>query len=225
MKLDKLVKTLRRDVAANPAKASALGGLLLVGLYFWGPLVWKCVAGKKSASVPTAAALPLPVASSPNPQGVSAAVQNEIKLDWRAIRQWRERDPLTRTADFQLPWNQAFLTPRGADATGKKGAEEQVKPPVAADPGKLGLVLEGVVIGSKVRRAIISGKVYREHDEVKVGNNKEASQTPGTKQPELVFWLKHVSRKMVELERDGRIWRLEIGDSPPDSLPVQSKTE
>ena len=44
VKLDKLTKQLRRDIAANPKKAAALGLMVLVALYFWGPLVWSWFA-------------------------------------------------------------------------------------------------------------------------------------------------------------------------------------
>ena len=209
VKLDKLVKTLRREIVANPAKAGVLGVLLLGGTYFWGPLAWKWVGGKKSDAAGTAAVV-LPVASAPDQQGVSVAEQNEIKLDWREIRQRREKDPLTRAADFQLPWNQAFFAAKVADTAQSQEAEEPVKPPAIVDPGKLGLVLEGVVIGSKTRKAIISGKVYREQDQVKVSQSTEANHQPDAKQPDVVFRLMQVSRKMVKLERDGKTWSLEM---------------
>ena len=56
MKLDKLARQLRRDVAASPKKAVALGLMVLVALYFWAPMVWKWIApdqgkGKSTVSV------------------------------------------------------------------------------------------------------------------------------------------------------------------------------
>ena len=224
MKLDKLVKTLRREIVANPAKAAVLGVLLLGGTYFWGPLVWKWVGGKKSAApaVP-AAAVVLPVESTPNQQGASVVAEpNEINLGWREIRRLREKDPLTRAADFQLPWNNVFFAAQVADASQPQGAEVSVKPPATVDPATLGLVLEGVVIGAKSRRAIISGKVYREQDQIMVKPGTEASQTPGARPPDVAFRLVSVFRKMVVLEREGKTWRLEMkGKDPGTQQPIE----
>ena len=52
VKLHKLAKQARRDLLANPKKAAILGLMLLVALYFWGPLLWKWFApagGKKGS--------------------------------------------------------------------------------------------------------------------------------------------------------------------------------
>ena len=221
MKLDKLVKTLRREIAANPTKAGVLGVLLLGGTYFWGPLVWKWVGGKKNDAAATAVVLP--VTSAPNQQGVKGvAEQSEITLDWRQLRQRREKDPLTRTAEFQLSWNNAFFAAQVADVTQPETAESPVRRPATLDPGKLGLVLEGVVLGSKTRKAIISGKVYREQDQIVVQLETGAGQTPEAKQPDLVFRLVQVSRRMVKLERDGKTWSLEMkGKDPGMQLPIK----
>lgn len=222
MKLDKLVKTLHREIVANPAKAGVLGVLLLAGLYFWGPLVRKWVGGSPGVAVvaPSAAAA-IPVADATAQQSAGALEQDEFTLNWREVRQRRERDPLTRAADFQPSWNQAFLTTAsvGVDPSHPPVAEEPVMPPAIVDPAKLGLVLEGVVIGSKSRRAIISGKVYREQDQITV-RNTPVSQQPGIRHPDVVYMLVHISRKVVELEREGKSWRLEIGGTDPaEQLP------
>ena len=114
MKLDKLVKTFRRDLAANPMKAGVLGVLLLGGLYFWGPLVWKWVGNKGTTAAPSAAAVSTPAEE---PAGAhSASVQlaggaTEIKqtgFAWRETRDQRETDPLVRSAEFLPEWSQVF---------------------------------------------------------------------------------------------------------------------
>ena len=55
MNLNKLARQLRREAMANPKKAAVLGLLLLVALYFWGPLVWGRVAGDGASEKPPAA--------------------------------------------------------------------------------------------------------------------------------------------------------------------------
>jgi hypothetical protein len=222
VKLDKLVKTLHREIVANPAKAGLLGVLLLAGLYFWGPLVRKWVGGNQGAvAVTPSAAAAVPVVDAASQQSAGALEQDEFKLNWSEVRQRREKDPLTRAADFQPSWNQAFLTTAivGIDPSHPPADEGPVTPPAIVDPAKLGLVLEGVVIGSKFRRAIISGKVYREQDQITV-KDTPASQQAGIRHLDIVYRLVHVSRKMVELEREGKTWRLEIGGTEPVEQPL-----
>jgi hypothetical protein len=58
VKLDKLVKQLRRDATANPKKTALLGVMALVALYFWGPLLWKGVVAEKGNALDATSAPP-----------------------------------------------------------------------------------------------------------------------------------------------------------------------
>ena len=107
VKLDKLLKMLRRDLAANPMKAGVLGILLLGGLYFWGPLVWKWVAKKGPAGASAAAIVPSatqePIGTqNAGLQGTGTEEKKEPEFVWREVRDRRESDPLARSANFRF---------------------------------------------------------------------------------------------------------------------------
>ena len=150
-------------MAANPMKAGVLGVLLLGGLYFWGPLVWKWVGKKGTAEVPVAAVVPAQTQGASGAQ--SAAVQpaagatavKETTIAWREIRDRRETDPLARSAEYRPEWNQIFQVAVVAPPPPPPVEVESTKQK-ELDPRDLGLVLQGVVIGSKVKKAIVSGR-------------------------------------------------------------------
>ncbi len=232
MKLDKLVKTLRRDLAANPLKAGVLGVLLLCGLYFWGPLVWKWV-GKKGAAAPDVAVVPsvsLPSAGASSVGGIPGSGVGESKETgpaWREVRDLRKADPLARSADFRPPWSQIFQVAATVAKAAEPDVEAPAKQPAEVDPRNLGLVLQGVAIGPQGKKAIISGKVYRELDSITVSRDSDAPRNEIGQRSDVVFTLLRVYRKMVVVEREGKIWELKqtsaaAQEQPPTKVnPVQ----
>lgn len=216
MKLDKLVKTLRRDLAANPMKAGVLGVLLLGGLYFWGPLIWKWV-GKKGTPAAAAAAPAQEHASEQN-AAVSTATEEvklqESPLEWNEIQRQREANPLTRSADYQPQWDQIFQV-AAVTPVAQLPEEVESKKQEQLDPSDLGLVLQGVFIGTRSKKAIINGTVYCERDSIPVELPPDESGNNDT-QLEVEFRLVRVFRKMVELEREGRTWQLQL--ATPETL-------
>jgi len=220
VKLDKLVKRLHREVVANPTKAGVLGVLLLGGMYFWVPLFWKWVGKKGAAETPGAMVVAAP-ASEPlvglvtsGQSGDSEAVSKETAIAWREIQERREADPLVRAADYRPEWNQIFQV-TVAHPEQVSPATVELKQPVELDPSELGMVLQGVAIGPKVKKAIINGKIYREHDTIDVGQNAGKSSDKGNEQQDLEFRLLRVFRRMVELERGGKTWQLKLTSSEP----------
>ncbi|MBC7855693.1 MAG: hypothetical protein IAF94_19865, partial [Pirellulaceae bacterium] len=232
MKLDKLVKTLRRDLTANPLKAGVLGVLLLGGMYFWGPLIWKWV-GKKGAAAPDMAVVP---SSSPSSSSGSsggglptsgAGESKETGPGWREVRDRRKADPLARSADFRPPWSQIFQVAATVTKAEEPEVEVQTKQPAEVDPRNLGLVLQGVAIGPQGKKAIISGKVYREQDSITVSRDSDATRNENGQRSDVVFTLLRVYRKMVVVEREGKVWELKLtsaaaqGQPPTEFSPVQ----
>ncbi len=210
MKLDKLVKTLRRDLAANPMKAGVLGVLLLGGLYFWGPLIWKWV-GKKGTPAAAAAAPAQEHASEQNaavPTVTEEVKLQESPLEWNEIQRQREADPLTRSADYQPQWDQIFQVSAVIPVV-QLPEEAESKKQEQLDPRDLGLVLQGVFIGSRSKKAIINGTVYCERDSIPVELPPDESGNDDT-QLEVEFRLVRVFRKMVELERGDKVWQLKL---------------
>ena len=219
MKLDKLVKTLRRDLAANPMKAGVLGILLLGGLYFWGPLVWKCVAKKGTAG----AAAVVPSATheavgtqNAGIQGTGTEEKKEPEFVWREVRDRRASDPLARSANFRPEWSQIFQVAAAVTAAKPQTEVAEVKQ-VEVNPKDLGLVLQGVAISPKMNRAVISGKVYREHDWITVKQTSSTTNNHEAPLPDLKFRLVRVFRKLVEVERGGKTFKLWLASTESES--------
>jgi hypothetical protein len=222
VKLDKIVKAFRRELTANPMKAGVLGVLLLGGMYFWGPLVWKWVANRGVPAATSAAGNPSQTqehASGQSDSGQPVPRQAEIKetpIAWQEIRKRRETDPLARSADYRPQWNQIFQV-AAVSPVSKPSDEVESKKQEELNPRDLGMVLQGVLIGSKSKKAIISGKVYCEHDLITIGQSTDPTSN-NDRQPDIEFRLVKVFRKMVEVERAGRTWRLTLATAEPANM-------
>ena len=210
MKLDKLARQLRRDVAASPKKAVALGLMVLVALYFWAPMVWKWIApdqgkGKSTVSVSD-------VILEDDPIDLAAKAKRERQdFAWEKVRRKLLADPRMSSAVYEIAWHDPFradgLTdPARATATAAAQAAE-----AQSDPNKLGLVLTSVVVGSTRRSAVISGENYQEGQIVPGSGKKD--QPPGG----IEFRLVRVGFHEIELERLGRTYTLKL--SRPQLAP------
>jgi hypothetical protein len=226
VKLDKLVKTLRRDIAANPMKAGVLGILLLGGLYFWGPLVWKWVAKKGPADAAAAAVVPTatPAVGVQNAgvQGTGTEEKKETEFVWRQMRDRRESDPFARSANFRPEWNHIFQV-AAAVAPAKPEVEIAEVKQVEVKPNELGLVLQGVAISPNMNRAVISGRVYREHDLITVKQTPSTDNKHEASLPDVKFRLVRVFRKLVEVERGGKTYKLWLAAEPETEKSLEVK--
>lgn len=87
----KFVKQLKRDLKASPAKAGALGVLLVVAVVFWGPLVFKSdKTSPKPRSVATTSSTSTSTATPPSRAAAPAA---ETQLAWKQLQEFVGRDP------------------------------------------------------------------------------------------------------------------------------------
>jgi hypothetical protein len=165
--LDKLNKQLRRDLAANPKKGVALGLMVLVALYFWGPLVWKwtVASGRKSAAKVNMASLIL----TDDPAVPSQQVKSRggARFRWEKVRQLIHNDPRMVSATFEVGWIDPFAKP-GALAPAPQvveiSTEETNASSVPIEPETYGFVLTSVLIGPRSRAAVINGEPCREGD-------------------------------------------------------------
>ena len=203
MKLDKLVKQIRRDASANPKKAAALGLMLLVALYFWAPLVgkWLGNSGKKPVRTENASLILTDDPAEPTSQtkGKSAA-----KFRWERVRQLIRSDPHMTTATFDTTWIDPFAAreqpPPGAAASPAAGDAATAS---ALGPHEAGLTLTSIAIGSQRRMATISGDTYRENEMVVVGGKDNAAAG-------MEFRVVRIGPQSVDLERGGRTFTLEL---------------
>lgn len=167
MKLDKLIKKLKREVLASPQKAGALGLLVLVAGYFWGPLVMKW--GKKGApSAASAVATPMQPSVASTGTITADASEPTSNLGWQQIELLLAQDPLMRPASLELFEADPFVAsiPEKVVPAEETPVTEAENPTEIAEapsePAEYVVTLTSVVIGPRAKRATINGKAVRE---------------------------------------------------------------
>jgi hypothetical protein len=198
VKLDKLVKQLKRDVAASPKKAATLALMLLAALYFWAPLVWKWAApaGSTAAASQTAGLI---LTDEPPAVG-EAEASGRLRLPWEKIRQVIHSDPHMTTAALDERWPDPFArrdVAAVAEAPASPVAGTGMAPEVA-EPQAAGLVVTSIAISRRRRSATINGDTYEENDTIPAA---------GASPP---FRVQRIERHAVTLERDGQTLVLEL---------------
>ncbi len=200
MKLDKLAKQLRRDLAANPKKAAALGLMALVALYFWAPLVWRWISpqgGKKSAQ-------PLALILTDDPEQPSQSAKRRANLfRWEKVRQLIAQDARMASAAYERAWTDPFAPQAPPPASAATPAGIGAAPTPASldlDPQQAGIALSGVLVGGKRRIATINGETYGEGSTIKIA--KDGLFTA------VEFRLTRITSQGVELERNGKTYSL-----------------
>lgn len=169
MASNNLVRRLTRELTASPAKAAVLGGLLVVAIWFWIPLI----VGKSSPSAPdasTTAAVPTPSAG--DPVVVTAAMPTQTtqapsknKLKWNeaidAMRYDERMRPAIPLASALDPFRDDESKSRDVEALAATASVPRTT------PAQAGIQLTSTIVGSRKRTAMIGGKAYHEGDIVK----------------------------------------------------------
>src|SRR5206468_9940707 len=157
VKLDKLLKQLRRDATASPKKAALLGLMVLVGLYFWAPLVMKFVSRRGSKQEQTEAP-GAAIASAALPVNPVHAAPGAAKFQWQKVREQIRKDEHMASATFNPAWADPFgrrrQTPESELAVIQSQAESEEDAAnkaaaimAALEPKDLGVTLGGILIG------------------------------------------------------------------------------
>ena len=213
MKLDKLLKRLKRDAAASPQKAGALGLMVVVALYFWWPLIMK---GGKAKPKPGAPAAVTQVILGDDPVLVKAAVHPaNNSLHWDRVREAMARDRLMVAAMPVAEMRNPF-TPLVAienTSTAKTGPEVTKPEPTKTLPAApaadvelakqrlAGVTLSSVLIGKRGPSAVIRGKVYRVGDVLSFGGDNG--------EPVVEFRIVAIDEQGVDLKFDEQDYRLQ----------------
>lgn len=172
-----LLERLIRDLKANGPKTAVLGVLLLVGLYFWLPPVWRAVAGPAEAGESSVA----PAAEPATGPATSSAPPGEKPLRWADAEELRARDDLFRSAGPADVAANAFVFDGGflpidvefgeddpetkaalAEAAERAAGAEEAKAAAAESSGPPPLTLKSTLVGSNRRVAVINGRTYPE---------------------------------------------------------------
>lgn len=164
MNLPRLANQLKNEAKKSPAKVAVLSGLVLVGIYFWAPLLLEWFGGGSKAALETiteqVASLDLLPASQPE---VETAV---AEFDWYAVNQWIEQDEQMNSAilaeELLDPFREGAILKSNArkKQNKKKKDEEDAKKEIT--PDDLRLELTSTIVGPRGRFAIIKGKQYIE---------------------------------------------------------------
>jgi hypothetical protein len=204
VKLDKIARQIRRDIAASPRKAAVLGLMVLVALYFWAPMIWGWIRPANTGSSAVASSSDLILEDEPIDPAKSAKKEGRA-FAWEKVRRKVAADPRMTPAVYDVSWADPFRPPQ-KDA----GSQTGVTPETAAaaapaiDPAALGLKLTSVAISAQRRAAVISGEKYREGDLVPSNGDRQGSP------PGIQFRLTKVGFHEVHLEYQGQTYILEL---------------
>ncbi len=215
MKLDKIARQIRRDIAASPKKAAVLGLMVLVALYFWAPMIWGWIKADDAGALAVASASEVILEDEPI-DPVKATKKEGRTFSWEKVRRKMAADPRMTPAVYEASWSDPFLRSDVATGAGsvaaKAGPQTLASTPI--DPAALGLKLTSVAISAQRRVALISGEKYREGELVPMGGMEEASAAG------IGFRLTKVGFHEVQLEYQGQTYTLEL--SRPRLAPGDS---
>jgi hypothetical protein len=204
MNLGKLVRQLRREASAHPKKAAVLGLLVVVALYYWGPLVWGWVAADEAAAPPpegppaaigasTGEVAVGVIGTPPTPEAPKVSAR-----PWTQVDEWMRQDPMTTPVEDVTDWHDPFAVAT-AQPEAVNPKVDRHKVPVAR-PEQMGIELSGTLVGPHRRVALIGGKAYREGQTVKTERGS----------PRIEFELAEVHSGRIVLTRKGHRFDLRI---------------
>jgi hypothetical protein len=202
VKLDKLGKKLRREIAASPKKAALLGLITVVALYFWAPLVRSWLSKDKTTAYaePTPAASAGPLAAQPG--APSAVADAALGLpSWERVVQWMHDDPRTMTATRIAQTRDPFECPKAEVSKAKADETSEPHSPMVS-PSAAGLVLTATIIGSQRPLAQISGKTYAVGQTIEIAKEKETVRA--------AFMLTEIHPRRAVLQSGGEKFELMI---------------
>jgi hypothetical protein len=171
--LDKLASQLRRDIAANPKKAAALGLMLVVALYCWGPLVWAWLKAAQDSKADQAQLAKLILTDDPLEPADKALGRSKARFRWERVRPLLAQHPYMTSATFDAVWTDPFgLSANDTEEQGGSplisSASSSAGAPAELEASQLGLVLSSVAIGRTRSGATISGERYYVGDEITI---------------------------------------------------------
>ncbi len=220
MDIKQFTRRLRREVKANPKKAAILGLLCVVALYYWAPLVWGWVGGRKSAELaePGAAATtdqaPRPAAFAPL-AGAAAAAESgkpgqpaDPSRPWQQVVQWIEQDPTMKPFAARSQRRDPFHPAASEVAANEEEEPDEAQTAETAKdltPDALGAQLTSTLIGPQRRVAVINGRPCQEGRTIAMAKDGQ----------QVEFKLCEVHPRRVVLERDGKRYELAIPPSAP----------
>ncbi len=170
--IQKTTNQLTKEIKRNPAKAAVLGGLLLVAIWFWYPLIQKWMGSGSSSVVsnskesdlviPQATALPTPEEPASHQQA------SPSKTDWRTIAQQISDDPWMKKGSLRNDTFDPFYPEQQAETVlTSTDVQTDTTPELDVPPETAGLAVTSVIVGGRVPIARINSQNYRVGDTVR----------------------------------------------------------
>jgi hypothetical protein len=178
-------KQLVHDLKQSWQKTAVLGVLLLVGMYFWVPPLYRTVFAKSAtptpavSSTPTDTATSPPSTSAPSSPGLTTAtgtsssrdsVGGKSSINWENIAAALQSDPLLQSADADLSKQNPFGIDHeqfplvGSFTPDPEPTDKSTETVAEADADRLpdSLVLRSTIVGARRKAAFINRKLYLE---------------------------------------------------------------
>jgi len=175
--IQKLSNQLTKEIKKNPAKAAVLGGLFLIAIWFWYPLIQKWFGGgsESVATQPVEQDVVVPENSQPATTEVPAVAQGEPvgKTDWRTIAQQISDDPWMKQGTLRQTSFDPFYPEEPAETVlTSTTADSEATPDLDVPPDTAGLAVTSVIVGGRVPIARINHQNYRLGDTVRATEAK-----------------------------------------------------
>lgn len=225
MDFGKLSSQLVAEAKKSPAKASVLGVLALVALYFWTPLVWGWLRPseetlpEETAAVTTSES-PAPVASVPSETPLAV-----VRQDWQTTLRMMHDDARTRSATLSLATRNPFVPPSGRIAARVAPIVENDPATKSVTPEQLGFELTSTWVGARLRTATIGGIALPEGSLLVASQSGELRRVKADEvdaleleSGDIAFRVVEVQAKHAILERGGERYLLQLkrGATPGD---------
>lgn len=212
-----LIRKLRREAAANPAKAAVLGIVVLIAFWFWIPLAihWCSPSSATDDTANSTAATPGEAPQTPaaktveqepatNPSPTQSSIAVKASSDWRSIVRTASKDQRTRPnrkiGQMRDPFGPSAR--EIAETQARTERKKRVAKVPDLKPADAGLVLNSTLVGSGRPIALIDGEPYGEGDAVRA--------TRG----DATFTVVEILPRRIVLSRQGKQYNLEIQSNP-----------
>jgi hypothetical protein len=200
--IDRLKRQIVNELKSNPKKSGALAVLLLVGCYFWIPLMFSGDDKAPRNVAPKDGAIEVP----PLPGAVAIAGNTakedqgeKLRYPWDELAAAMDRDSRRLSMALSVSTHNPFDAERlREEETATKEVETDTTQHEVT-PESANLVLSSTIVSARRSMALINGKIYSTGDQVETEDG-------------VVFTLRKVESRSIILQRGNRQYVLAIAD-------------
>lgn len=173
------LKQIVHDLKQSWQKTAVLGVLLLVGMYFWIPPLYRTVFAKSVTATPTGTATTTPSTPAPSSPGLTTAtgtssskdsIDGKSSINWENIAAALQSEPLLQSAEADVSERNPFgiddeqFPLVGLFTPDPEPIEKSIETVAEADADRLpdSLVLRSTIVGARRKAAFINRRLYLE---------------------------------------------------------------